>query len=129
MSTPDRIRAERDCLALAVAFALQWKEHAPKGLREGIEEILATMPAAEGESTPEFFQPGRTYVRFVGDRELYFRVTSVSTDNPNSPDSLNGGGPVAFGWSRTDRSSTVWGPTGQSHFAGWHDVTEGGETA
>ncbi|MEU2111862.1 hypothetical protein [Streptomyces sp. NPDC019507] len=54
----DQTRAERDCLALAVQFALQWKEGAPVGLREGIEKILATMPAAvekdtrEGESTP-----------------------------------------------------------------------------
>ncbi|MFF1282198.1 hypothetical protein [Streptomyces sp. NPDC058299] len=43
--------AERDCLAMAVTFALQWTPDAPVGLREGIEEILATMPAAEGNGS------------------------------------------------------------------------------
>jgi hypothetical protein len=43
--------AERDCLALAVLFALQWKPDTPMGLREGIERILATMPAATGTSS------------------------------------------------------------------------------
>ena len=40
----DRVIAERNCLAMAVLFAVQWTPDAPMGLREGIEEILATMP-------------------------------------------------------------------------------------
>lgn len=54
-----RIAAERDCLAMAVQFALQWKDGATLELREGIEEILATMPEAgekssrEADATPE----------------------------------------------------------------------------
>jgi len=45
--------AERDCLAMAVQFALQWKDSATLELREGIEEILATMPAAKEGSRDE----------------------------------------------------------------------------
>lgn len=52
--------AERDCLALAVLFALQWTEGMPVGLREGIDAILTTMPLAgekstapSGDATPE----------------------------------------------------------------------------
>lgn len=86
----------------------------------------ARVEADEAAGAPDFFRPGRTYLRFVGDRELYFRVTSISTDNPNRSDSLAGDGPVAYGWSRTERSTTVWGPTGQVSFVGWHDVTDGG---
>jgi hypothetical protein len=54
-----RIAAERDCLAMAVQFAIQWRPDAPMGLREGIEEILATLPLAgekssrEADATPE----------------------------------------------------------------------------
>lgn len=45
--------ADRDRLALAVQFALQWKDSAPVGLREGIEEILATTPdPTEEEDIP-----------------------------------------------------------------------------
>ncbi len=47
-----QIAAERNCLAMAVHFALQWKPDAPMGLREGIEEILATMPDAGADSPP-----------------------------------------------------------------------------
>ncbi|MGX1116347.1 hypothetical protein RKD37_001710 [Streptomyces ambofaciens] len=47
-----RIAAERNCLAMAVHFALQWKPDAPMGLREGIEEILATMPDVGEKSSP-----------------------------------------------------------------------------
>ncbi|MFI7239322.1 hypothetical protein [Streptomyces cyaneofuscatus] len=43
--------AERDCLAMAVMFALQWKPDAPMSLRDGIEEILATMPARPEPTT------------------------------------------------------------------------------
>ncbi|MGW7473684.1 hypothetical protein ACWGIT_19075 [Streptomyces cyaneofuscatus] len=43
--------AERDCLAMAVMFALQWKPDAPTSLRDGIEEILATMPARPEPTT------------------------------------------------------------------------------
>ncbi|MFJ2004782.1 hypothetical protein [Streptomyces chartreusis] len=51
---PDAVvAAQRDCLALAVQFALQWTERAPVGLREGIEEILATMPTAGEKSRRE----------------------------------------------------------------------------
>jgi hypothetical protein len=39
-----RVEAERNCLAMAVLFATQWAPEAPMGLREGIEEILGTMP-------------------------------------------------------------------------------------
>ncbi|WP_318202909.1 hypothetical protein [Streptomyces sp. SCL15-4] len=54
--------AERDCLAMAVMFALQWTPNAPMGLREGIEEILATMPvpAGEGSRTSADATPGPT---------------------------------------------------------------------
>jgi hypothetical protein len=45
--------AERDCLALAVTFALQWTDSAPVGLRDGIEQILATMPTAAGKGTSD----------------------------------------------------------------------------
>jgi hypothetical protein len=45
--------AERDCLAMAVLFALQWKEGAPVGLREGIEQILSTMPKAGEQGSRE----------------------------------------------------------------------------
>lgn len=76
--------------------------------------------------TKDFFQPGRTYRRFVGDRTLYFRVLFVSDDNPNPADGLNGGGPIALGWGRTERHVTVWGPMGQTEFGGWTDVTETG---
>ncbi|MFF8679550.1 hypothetical protein ACF07F_16725 [Streptomyces sp. NPDC015237] len=72
----------------------------------------------------DFFQPGHTYHRFVGDRELYFRVVLVSTDNPNPADSLAGDGPVAFGWMRTERSTTFWDPAGKTSIVGWRDVTE-----
>ncbi|MFJ7525181.1 hypothetical protein ACIQ1S_09660 [Streptomyces griseus] len=50
------VTAERDCLAMAVMFALQWKPDAPMSLRDGIEEILATMPARPepaAAATPE----------------------------------------------------------------------------
>ncbi|MEU6340226.1 hypothetical protein ABZ883_04655 [Streptomyces sp. NPDC046977] len=43
--------AERDCLAMAVLFALQWTPDAPMTLREGIEEILSTMPQAPAASS------------------------------------------------------------------------------
>jgi hypothetical protein len=39
---------ERDCLAMAVLFATQWTPKAPMSLREGIDEVLATMPSADG---------------------------------------------------------------------------------
>ncbi|MGW2591977.1 hypothetical protein ACWCXC_17160 [Streptomyces sp. NPDC001515] len=39
------VAAERDCLAMAVMFARQWKPDAPMSLRDGIDEILATMPS------------------------------------------------------------------------------------
>ena len=95
----------------------------PRKLADGLRRLA-------GESNrgadADFFEPGHTYLRFVGDRELYFRVTSVSSDNPNAPGGLSGAGPVAFGWTRTERSTTVWGPSGQTSFAGWHDATEGG---
>ncbi|MCG7204006.1 hypothetical protein [Streptomyces arenae] len=64
--------AERNCLAMAVMFALQWKEDAPIGLRQGIEEILTMMPDTEEKSSRDqaadatpvsFFQPGRMYTR------------------------------------------------------------------
>lgn len=77
-----------------------------------------------GSGTDNFFQVDHTYLRFVGDRTLYFRVLSISTDNPNSPDSLNGGGPVAFGWAHADGPSAVWIPTGHTSLTGWRDVTE-----
>ncbi|MEV2249361.1 hypothetical protein AB0I94_02190 [Streptomyces sp. NPDC050147] len=48
-----RIAAERDCLALAVQFAIQWRPDAPMGLREGIEEILATLPLGGEKSSRE----------------------------------------------------------------------------
>lgn len=41
------VRAERDCLAKAVMFARQWNTDAPMGLREGLGEILATMPSSD----------------------------------------------------------------------------------
>ncbi|MGW4305097.1 zinc finger domain-containing protein [Streptomyces californicus] len=41
----DNAHAERDCLAMAAMFALQWKPSAPMSLRDGVEEILATMPS------------------------------------------------------------------------------------
>lgn len=41
--------SERDCLAMAVLFASQWTPQAPMSLREGINEILATMPGAEAQ--------------------------------------------------------------------------------
>ncbi|ARF62864.1 hypothetical protein B1H20_16815 [Streptomyces violaceoruber] len=44
--------AERNCLAMATLFALQWKPNAPMSLRDGIEEILATMPARPELSIP-----------------------------------------------------------------------------
>jgi len=48
----ESVAAERDCLAMAVLFALQWTPEAPMGLRDGIEEILATGPRAdEGEQS------------------------------------------------------------------------------
>ncbi|MGV9579754.1 hypothetical protein ACWDRZ_24180 [Streptomyces sp. NPDC003509] len=75
-------------------------------------------------TTTDFFQIGRTYLRLVGDRHLYFRVVSISTDNPNPANSLAGNGPVAFGWERTERSTTFWGPAGHTSFTGWRDVTE-----
>jgi hypothetical protein len=46
-----RIEAERNCLAMAVLFATQWKPDAPMSLREGIEEILDTMPEAPEPAT------------------------------------------------------------------------------
>lgn len=85
--------------------------------------MTATTPADRPRTAPDFFQVGHTYLRLVGDRDLYFRVLSVSTDNPNNPNSLIGDGPVAFGWKRTDRSLTTWNPAGDTSFAGWHDVT------
>ncbi|WP_225637396.1 hypothetical protein [Streptomyces solaniscabiei] len=55
--TTAQVAAERDCLALAVTFALQWKPDAPMSLRQGIEEILETMPrldeAQPAESSPQ----------------------------------------------------------------------------
>lgn len=48
-----QIAAERDCLAMAVLFARQWEQSTPVGLREGIDEILATMPTdAEKSGSP-----------------------------------------------------------------------------
>ena len=90
-----------------------------------IDDLVKAAQAETSENPlgADFFQPGRTYLRFVGDRELYFRVTSISTDNPNRSDSLTGDGPVAHGWVRTERFATVWGPGGYTDFAGWHDVT------
>lgn len=91
--------AERDCLAMAVMFALQWKPDAPMGLREGIEEILTTMPAAN--AAPDFFRPGRTYTSGTWE----FRCVAVSP----SPTS---GEPRALGWK--------FGPVYDVH--GWHAV-------
>lgn len=131
-----RVRAEalREA-AVVVADLIADGEHDPDCLVDelrGMAHAAGKNAPVEGESTPaavpDFFQPGRTYLRFVGDRELYFRVTSVSTDNPNKPDSLGGNGPVAFGWARTDRSLTVWGPKGETRFVGWRDVTEEAES-
>jgi hypothetical protein len=85
---------------------------------------LVTAATGAAAAIDDFFQVGRTYHRFVGDRDLYFRVTSVSNDNPNSPNSLDGNGPVAWGWVRTDRSLTAWGPSGKTNFSGWRDVTD-----
>lgn len=43
--------AERDCLALAVQFALSWDGAGTvHELREGIRQIIATMPASEPET-------------------------------------------------------------------------------
>ncbi|MFM9373209.1 hypothetical protein [Streptomyces sp. Da 82-17] len=44
------IRGERDCLATAVVFANQWTDAAPTGLREGIAQILTTMPGDDIET-------------------------------------------------------------------------------
>lgn len=49
-SAGDDVAAERNCLAMAVMFALQWKPDAPMGLREGIEEILSSMPTVREKS-------------------------------------------------------------------------------
>lgn len=46
------VTAERDCLAMAVMFALQRNPDAPMSLRDGIEEILATMPARSEPAAP-----------------------------------------------------------------------------
>ncbi|MET7648348.1 hypothetical protein ABZS83_32950 [Streptomyces sp. NPDC005426] len=51
----ERAEAERDCLAMAVMFAREWKPDAPMSLRDGIDEILATMPSrmADEPQRPE----------------------------------------------------------------------------
>ncbi|WP_326768611.1 hypothetical protein OG978_32470 [Streptomyces sp. NBC_01591] len=82
-------------------------------------------PKAHDTAGPaSFFQPGHTYLRFVGDRDLYFRVSLVSTENPNRPNSLTGDGPVAYGWACTEQPTTGWVPTGHTNVTGWRDVTE-----
>lgn len=105
---------------------LEAERHTTNAALDDAVQALREKEKHEATEAPDFFQRGRTYLRFVGDRELYFRVTSISTDNPNQSDSLAGDGPVAYGWSRTERSTTAWGPTGQTSFVGWHDVTEDG---
>jgi hypothetical protein len=109
--------AERDCLAMAVQFALQWTPDAPMSLREGIEEILATMPAAEAD--PEFFRPGHTYntTIFGGPFTVDFVGTQPGT-----------GERFAHGWVHYEHDNS-WTPnvvTGL--FDRFTDITEGGET-
>lgn len=83
-----------------------------------------TAPIDQLRAVADFFQADHTYLRLVGERNLYFRVLSVSTDNPNNPNSLNGDGPVAFGWAHVAGPSAVWIPTGHTSFFGWRDVTD-----
>ena len=45
------VRAERDCLALAVLFARQWRGGTPFELHKGIDEVLATMPSSGAGET------------------------------------------------------------------------------
>jgi len=92
-------------------------------MNQRLDDLQAAQADTDLAGT-DVFQVGRTYHRFVGDRDLYFKVTSVSTDNPNSPNSLDGNGPVAWGWIRTDRSLTSWGPAGKTNYSGWRDVTD-----
>jgi hypothetical protein len=107
--------AERDCLAMAVLFAQQWKPDAPMSLREGIEEILATMPAADAPA--DFFRPGHTYSTtiFGGPFTVDFVGTHPAT-----------GERYAHGW--VHYSDDSWAPqvvTGL--FDLFTDVTEAGE--
>lgn len=107
--------AERDCLAMAVQFALQWTPDAPMSLREGIEEILATMPAAD--AAQDFFQPGHTYSTtiFGGPFTVDFVGTQPGT-----------GERFAHGWVHYEHDGS-WAPnvvTGL--FDRFTDITEDG---
>lgn len=57
---PAGVAAERNCLAFAVLFARQWTPDAPVSLRDGLDEILATMPqqARKGTGNPVTSQAG-----------------------------------------------------------------------
>ena len=67
--------SERDCLAMAVLFASQWTPQAPMSLREGIDEILATMPGAERASGPvSDTLPAWLYQRFMPHGEGWDRL-------------------------------------------------------
>jgi hypothetical protein len=121
--------AERDCLAMAVQFALQWNESAPVGLREGIEQILATMPAAEEEATAAaatatpFFQPGRTYTeaapfRAPEDRPNFQCVAVAIHPTTGTRRALGFEQPGAGGpWKSASFRDEEWAD-------GWTDVTD-----
>ncbi|THA72517.1 hypothetical protein E6R60_26675 [Streptomyces sp. A0642] len=49
----ERAEAERDCLAMAVMFARQWKPDAPMSLRNGVDEILAAMPSRTADEAQQ----------------------------------------------------------------------------
>lgn len=68
----------------------------------------------EGESIPDFFQPGRTYTREHHGRLIRFAVTHVSSP-PGST------WRVAFGFRLNDDGD--WEPTDSDDLTGWTDTT------
>lgn len=97
-----RIAAERDCLAMAVQFAIQWRPDAPMGLREGIEEILSTMPAAGEKSSREATAtPADKFTAVASPVEYGFMLAIRRDPHPA------GHVPVALGQLRT---GAEWSP-------------------
>ena len=82
------------------------------------EQTEPAAPAAPAAPAPDFFQPGRLYVRDSHGHRAQFHVTHISTA-PDQSDT------VAVGWTRIDGYDT-WRDYSTDDFDGWTETTEDG---
>lgn len=129
----DRIRAEALLKAADAVEGLPQDDECDPGRGDAVD-LLRRMAdegtekgTPEGESTPAFFQPGRTYAYQAGgftapELLTVFRVASAAS-HPAT------GEPVAFGWIRKGET-TAWVPYAEPATEwpdAWTEITENGD--